>query len=425
MRVLMLGWEFPPLFAGGVGIVCYELTKTLAELDNTIDITYIMPFGPKNFSGSQKTKHVNLIIADNKVKDKKVNVNIEIKTIPTLFEAYMTPEEYSEHYARYLYENDLDEQGNKKLYGKNLYLEVERYAQKVGEILAEEGKHYDVIHAHDWMTIPAGIVAKGVLKRPLIIHVHNTIYDRYLGSGGDHEKEIEMRGYNCADRVIAISFKIEKILMEKYGVPKEKIEVIHNGGITDLKANYQDYEIDKKKEKVVLYAGRVVLQKGPEYFIKAAQKVLQYEPNVKFVMAGTGHQLDHLKHMCNEMGISNNVYFHGFYTRDEAERFFSIADIFVMPSISEPFGIVPLEAIAKGTPVIISKQSGISEVLENCFKVDFWDTDKMAHQIITLLRYEPLHNQMRKSAFDEFQNFGWEKPSKKIIDLYKNCMNKH
>ncbi len=212
MKVLMLGWEFPPLFAGGVGIVCYELTKTLTEIDDDVDITYIMPFGPKNFSGSNKTSHLNLKIADNLlVNGKKVNVNIEIKTISTFFQAYMTPEEYSESYAKFLEEEeDIDPKtGIKKLYGKNLYMEVERYGQKIGEILKAEGTKYDVIHAHDWMTIPAGIAAKGVLGCPLIVHVHNTIYDRYLGAGGDHEKEIEMKGYAYADRVIAISKKLE------------------------------------------------------------------------------------------------------------------------------------------------------------------------------------------------------------------------
>jgi len=421
MKILMIGWEFPPLFAGGVGIVCYELTKAISELNEDVEITYIMPIGPRNFK-DKKNEHVNLIIADNYFEDKKHNVKINIKTIDTLFQAYMTPDEYKKEYHENLSyeEEDLDEKGNKKLYGKNLYKEVERYAYKVAEIV--KGEHFDLIHAHDWMTLPAGIAAKEILNVPLIAHAHNTVYDRYLGKGGDYERNIELTGYNSADVVISISNYVKKSLVEKFGVSDKKIKVIYNGGITDLEHSFEEYNIEQKDEKIVLYAGRAVLQKGPEFFVRAAEKVVKYEPSAKFVLAGDGHLLDELKDLANELGVSNNIYFHGFYNRKEADEFFGMADIFVMPSISEPFGIVPLEAVAKGTPTIISKQSGISEVLNNCFKVDFWDIDEMADKIISLLKYEPLHNLMRQNAYNEMEKFHWSIPSKQVIELYKECI---
>ena len=270
------------------------------------------------------------------------------------------------------------------------------------------------------MTILAGIAAKKVSKKPLVLHIHNTVYDRYLGEGGGFEKEIEQKGINAADKIISISYKIEKTLKEKYGVPQEKIAIVHNGGITDSKKEFNQYNICHKKNKYVLYAGRVVLQKGPEYFVRAAQKVLEFEPNTKFILAGDGHQLDELKELAHNLGIYDSIYFHGFYNREDAKKFFMQADIFVMPSPSEPFGLVPLEAIAKGTPVIISKQSGISEVLHNCFKIDFWDIDEMANKIIALLRYEPLHNHMRELSYKELDNFHWSKPAQKILDVYKS-----
>jgi len=380
-----------------------------------------MPFGPKNMQ-TGKTQFVDLVVADNSISNKKVNFKIRVEKIDTIFQAYMTPDEYLTKYNKRIkeFENETDDNGTKKLYGKNLYMEVQRYAAKVGKIVEEMQEEFDVIHAHDWMTILAGIQAKKVSKKPLVVHVHNTVYDRYLGEGGGFEKEIEQKGVNYADKVIAISYKIRDTLKEKYGVPENKIETVHNGGVTDINKVFTPYNICQKKDKYVLYAGRVVLQKGPEYFVRAAQKVLEYEPNTKFILAGDGHQLDELKELAHHLGIYDNIYFHGFYNRQDADKFFNMADIFVMPSQSEPFGLVPLEAIAKGTPTIISKQSGISEVLHNCFKVDFWDVDELANKIVSLLRYEPLHNHMRKLAFNEFDKFHWEKPAKKILDIYKD-----
>ena len=415
MKVLMLGWEFPPFFAGGVGIVCYELTKALSHIKD-LEITYVMPFGPKDFSGSEKTKHVNLIIANNMFKD--LDLNIRIETIDTIFQAYMSPEEYLHAYEESIANGE--EGGEANLYGKNLYLEVERYAQKVRELV--KGQHFDVIHAHDWMTIPAGMAAKEVLGCPLVVHAHNTVFDRYLGGSCSHERAIEEAGYRNADLVISISQKIKDTLMNEYQVNPDKIKIVYNGGITDLKKSFEHYDICSKDDKFVLYAGRAVLQKGPEYFVRAAAKVIEHEPNAKFILAGAGHLLPKCIELAAELGIGKNIYFHGFYTRDDAERFFSMADVFIMPSLSEPFGLVPLEALAKGTPTIISKQSGISECLHNCFKVDFWDVDEMANKTIALLRYEPLHNHMRSNGYEEVDNFDWNDRAHQIVGVYSEAI---
>jgi glycosyltransferase involved in cell wall biosynthesis len=417
MKILMLGWEFPPFFAGGVGIVCYELTKALSTRED-IEITYIMPFGPKDSSPTEQTKHLKLLIANGQGFEQ--NINIKIETIDTIFRAYMTPEEYMK-----AYEENISSKNDKAidLYGKNLYLEVERYAQKVREIV--KGQKFDAIHAHDWMTIPAGIAAKDEIGAPLIYHVHNTVYDRYLNASCSHEKAIETAGCKNANLIIAISNKIKKTLLEKYNADENKIRIVHNGGITDIKKYFTDYKISTKEEKFVLFAGRTVLQKGPEYFIRTAAKVLEYEPDTKFIVAGSGHMLPQCIELSAQLGISKNIYFHGFYTRQEADKFYTMADVFVMPSISEPFGIVPLEAISKGTATIISKQSGISECLHNCFKVDFWDTDETANKIISLLRYEPLHTHMRHSAYEEFDNFTWEKPAQNIINIYQEAIQNY
>lgn len=413
----MLGWEFPPFFAGGVGIVCYELTKALSHIKD-LEITYIMPYGPKDANKSNKTNHLNLLVANNNSFEQ--NINIKIETIDTIFKAYMSPEEYMKAYEDSITCNDTKAI---ELYGKNLYLEVERYAQKVKEIV--KNQQFDAIHVHDWMTIPAGILAKEYLNCPLILHVHNTVYDRYLGEGCGHEKAIEIAGCKNANLIISISNKIKQTLIEKYNTEENKIRLVHNGGITDIKKYFTQYKISTKETKYVLFAGRTVLQKGPEYFVRTAQKVLEYEPDTKFIVAGSGHMLPQCIELSAQLGISKNIYFHGFFTREEADKFYTMADIFVMPSISEPFGIVPLEAISKGTATIISKQSGISECLYNCFKVDFWDIDETANKIISLLRYEPLHTHMRHSAYHEFDNFTWEKPAQKIHNIYKEAIQNY
>ncbi len=409
MKVLMLGWEFPPLFAGGLGMVCYELTKALSK--KGIEITYLMAYS----MGRNPHNFLKIIFASSFGIDKKVT----LKTIPTLAGAYMSPEEYKEIYEDFNI-NFGQDGGRKNLYGKDLFREIFLYAERAKKIARY--LDFDVIHAHDWMTFPAAIAIAKITNKPFIAHVHNTIFDRYLGNASDLERDIEISGLKEADKVIAISNLVRNRIVYNYGIDPSKIVVIHNGA-NEMSGDGNYDHLLKKDNKIVLFAGRVTAQKGPEYFLMAAKKVIEYEKNVKFLVAGGGDMLNRMIELAAHLGISKDVIFHGgFFTREEAEIYYSIADVFVMPSVSEPFGIVPLEAIVKGTPTIISKQSGISEVLQNTFKVDFWDTDKMAHLIISLLRYTPLHEEIKERALQELYKFDWNVISNKVIEVYKEVL---
>ncbi len=420
----MLGWEFPPFFAGGLGMVCYELTKALSKKDIKID--YIMAYS----LGKNPHKFLNIFSADRfKVNSLNKNLNVNIEKIDTVLEPYgeynnfKNYEDFLNSFGEILsYEEDSKKVNTKKLYGRDILHEVFLYAQRVKRLALKND--FDIIHSHDWTTLPAAIILKRITGKPFIAHVHITEYDKTGGYPGHPEiMKIEKWGWELADKIIAVSNFTKRRLVEQYGIDPNKIVVVHNGANEmSREINGENHSI-KKTNKIVLFAGRVTLQKGPEYFIKAAKKVLEYEKNVKFIVAGTGDMLSRIIELSAEYGINQNIIFHGFYTRKEAELLFSMADVFVMPSVSEPFGIVPLEAVVKGTPTIISKQSGISEVLENSLKVDFWDTDEMAHKIICLLRYEPLKEEIKEKALIELdEKFNWDKTANKVIEVYKSLI---
>jgi len=417
MKILMLGFEFPPFFAGGVGIVCYELMKALGKFDE-LKVDYIMPYGPDEKVLSDKFK---IRSANSKKLSSMENINI--KKVEGAFYAYDGEHSYSqrmEDLKRYqkLFSKD---KSIAQIYGENLIEEVFLYAQRVKELCKNDD--FEIIHAHDWTTFPAAILLKQITGKPVVVHAHITEFDKTGGTGiNTRVYDIERQGFLGADLIIAVSNFTKEKIVKNYGIDPQKIKVVHNGGISDHDCYCKKIENFDTKEKIVLFAGRITLQKGPEYFIQAAKKVLEYEKNVKFIVAGTGDLLPRIIGLAAELGISDKVDFKGFYNRDEAEILFRSADVFVMPSVSEPFGIVPLEAISKGTPVIISKQSGISEVLEHSLKVDFWDIDELANKIIALLRYKELHMEISEKGFNEFKNFDWEKPANKIVDIYKSLI---
>ncbi|MCF7872381.1 glycosyltransferase [Candidatus Woesearchaeota archaeon] len=444
MKVLMLGWEFPPFFAGGLGVVCYEMTKVFARRPDIDELIYLMPYGPRDGKSHISLKGANQVIQEYKEKlskEQQAIVNkITFKFVPTILSSpYMTPEEYKNRYEEMkekinfnslkwqdlnalneeLTEMNYYDQKNAKdiLYGRNIFEEVFKFAKRVAYIT--KNLDFDVIHAHDWMTMPAAIAAKKMSGKPLVVHIHNTIYDRYLGTGGFDEKELEIQGMQEADKVIAISNLVKNHLVHKYMIPESKIEVIHNGS-TDLdETRYNAKEIFKNK-KIILFAGRVTMQKGGEYFVKAAAKVIKYCPDTVFVVAGSGDALGKMIDLAAELDVLKYFYFHGFYTLQERDIFFGMADLFVMPSVSEPFGVVPLEAMAKKTPTIVSYQSGVSEILQNTFKVDFWDIDKLAEKIICLLKYVNMHNQISEQGYLECKSKTWDEPVDKMIKIYKN-----
>ena len=411
VKVLMFGWEFPPFFAGGVGIVCRELVNELIKRDD-VSVTFVMPFGPKEV-GEQGLR---LLIADNYEAKNKIS----LRRIPSLLGAYITQEQYIQERERLRTEGNthLKEDNTLNLYGEDLIAEVYKFSEKVKTIIEEED--FDVIHAHDWTTFPAAIDASKMSSKPFIAHVHITEFDKSGGNGCDpHIYDIEKEGLEYADKVVAISHRVKEGLVRNYGIDPNKIEVIHHAKI-EVGEDLHNIKRINDKDKIVLYAGRMTLQKGPEYFIEAARKVTEFYPNVLFIMIGTGDQLSQMIKRSVELGLQDKFLFHGFYTRDDANKFFTLADVFVMPSVSEPFGVVPFEAMTKHTPAVISKQSGCSEIIQNTMKVDFWDVDEMANQIVSILKHQSLSDTLKENGKAEVEGLTWDEPARRVVDIYKD-----
>jgi len=371
MKVAMIGWEYPPFKAGGLGTHCYGLTRSLA--DKNVKVDFYMP-KTKHSAGSSGKK--NLVI-------KEVG---ETEIFP-----YDRPED-------------------KELAGQ-FFESVYRY----NDLVVEKVKgNYDLIHCHDWLTMKAGVALKEKLGIPLVLSVHSTEYDR---SGWVYPNDwfinIERDGMEKADRVIAVSHFTKSVIVDKYGINPDKISVVHNAV----------YPIGGgEKQEIVLFLGRLTIQKGAEFFLRAAKKVLEYEPASRFVVAGTGDMLPRLINQAVDMGISGKVIFTGLLTEEEVRHIYRISNVYVMPSVSEPFGITALEAVSAGTPTIASKTAGFSEAFQNCLRVDFWDTDEMANKIISLLRYDPLHKTLATEGKRELDLFTWDRVAEKTIDVYNRVM---
>ncbi len=304
-------------------------------------------------------------------------------------------------------------------YSGDLLGMADRYARFAVE--ATRGKTFDVIHAHDWLTYPAGIAIAKLSGKPLVVHVHSTEFDR----SGEHPNQqvynIERRGMHQATRAIAVSMLTKNVCVNRYGVAASKIDVVYNG--VDLDPADAGVQPIHSKDKIVLYFGRITLQKGPEYFIQAAKKVLEYMDDVKFVVAGSGDQAQRMIEMAATMGIGNKVLFTGFLRGRDIARVFAMADLYVMPSVSEPFGIAPLEAMSHNVPVLISKSSGVSEVLMHALKVDFWDIEDMADKIIAVLRRPPLSRQLVEHGAFEIRGINWDGAATRTIRVYERAMN--
>jgi len=403
MKVLMFGWEFPPFNKGGLGTACHGLAKGLSN--NGMQITFVIPRAPEKL----KSEFVDLVSAE--------DCMIEIKKIDSPLSAYMTPEEYQQEILR----SDFSPTRKREIYGKNLFMEVERYAQKAAAI-AKDKKH-DVIHAHDWMTYKAGIAAKQISGKPFVAHVHATEFDRTGGNGvNQHVYDIEREGLHAADQIIAVSQFTKNKIIEHYGINPEKINVVHNA-VEFNEDSFQSHNGGMEGEKVVLFLGRITLQKGPDYFLYAAKKVLEYMDNVTFIIVGSGDMQPFLIEKSAELGIADKFLFTGFLQGKEVDRAYRMANLYVMPSVSEPFGITPLEAMRNNVPVIISKQSGVSEVISHCLKVDFWDVDEMASKIVSVLEHQELHDSLCKNGSSEVRKFNWDTPAKKCVDVYSRMVN--
>jgi glycosyltransferase involved in cell wall biosynthesis len=419
MRVLMFGWEFPPYISGGLGTACFGLSQGL--LQKGVEILFVVP----KLFGGENGKEIRLIDASKiKMPSKSLQQHYKEFTymeIKSLLVPYVSPENYllsvksKEAISRE--ENDF---GHRFIfsghYGKNLFEEVGRYAMIAAQIAKEE--KFDVIHAHDWLTYLAGITAKAESAKPLIIHVHATEYDRSGENINSFVYEIEKKGMLAADRIITVSNYTRDIVINKYGIEASKVITIYNGITPKVKCVPTEWK-KTLKEKVVTFLGRITFQKGPEYFIEAAKKVLDKYSQVRFVMAGSGDMTNRMIKKAAELRISSRFHFTGFLKGDEVDRMLAMTDVFVMPSVSEPFGIAPLEALQANVPVIISRQSGVSEVLHHAVKVDFWDIDALANAIYGLLKYSKLSQNFSRNGKNEIENLTWENSAEKIKQLYQ------
>lgn len=426
MKVFMLGWEFPPFISGGLGTACYGLTKALNQLN--IKVTFVLP---KKVNTRYAT-HVNLLtpgsldqVASFACEELK---NVKFLTISSSLKPYSRPGVSQSRIEGALKEKllktgfDLTEHsGGGVDYCGDMYTEVHRYAA-IAATLAEN-EQFDVIHAHDWMTYPAGMAVAKMSGKPLIIHVHSTEFDRSGPNVNQMIYDIERAGMHTADKIIAVSYFTRSIIINKYGVSGDKVEVVHNGVERNgnIHRNLTSSGIEKN-EKIVLFLGRITMQKGPEYFLQAAKKVLDVMENVKFVMAGSGDMMHRAIELAAELGIGNKVLFTGFLRGEDVNKIYKMADLFVMPSVSEPFGLVPLEALDNDVPVIISKQSGVSEVLTHALKVDFWDIDEMANKIIAVLKYPPLGITLRNYGNFEVRKLRWKDSAEKCARIYEESM---
>lgn len=394
MKVLMLGWELPPFNSGGLGEACLGLSRALSQ--KGIDLTFVLP--------------------------KKVNLNVDFMKLlfadvdeatGTLTSSYMTQIAWAKLIA-----------GNDIPFPNDYVAGALKFAEKMKLVVKNLKESVDIIHTHDWLTYPAGIVAKEYLKKPMVAHLHATEFDRTGGHFPNPQVySIEKRGFEMADKIIPVGGFMKNVLVDKYGVNPQKIHVVYNG--VDMVRKDLPPALSAVKQlgyKVVLFLGRITLQKGPEYFVRAAQQVVRYYPKVVFVVTGSGDMQEYMISEAARCGVLDKFIFTGFLRGVERDQIFQSADLFVMPSVSEPFGITALEAVVNGTPVLVSKQSGVSEVLKNALKTDFWDTDEMANKIVAVLKHKSLKKDLRLESGKEARYLTWSRAADEVIGIYNELL---
>lgn len=432
----MLGWEFPPHISGGLGVACYGLVDALVS--KSIDINLILPTAKEGFSdqklkirdaGREYLRHRSYFNND-QLKHTHVLKSVDYLTTTLMPYSYegkyikdrttINPRKGSGVTNSHL----LDDLGlNKNLispkYDDGLYHEIHRYSIAAGSIINQY--ECDLIHCHDWMTVGAGIIAKSISKKPLIYHVHATEFDRSGEIPNQFVYDIERSGVEAADIIIAVSERTKQTLVHRYGANPDKVKVIHNGVISENQMHRaRQFE---SSVPIVSFLGRITRQKGPDYFVQVAEKVIAQNIPVRFVMAGNGDLYQSAINRVASLGIGNHFSFTGFLDRDRIADLLSASSVFVMPSVSEPFGITPLEAARYRTPLIISRQSGVAEVFKNAFKVDYWDIDKMSQLIIAILKYPNLKNHISALAESEAKSMTWERPAQDVISVYKQILS--
>lgn len=443
LRVLMFGWEFPPHISGGLGTACHGLTQALVR--QGVHITFVVP----RLTGEESDNGTRLVDASN-VKLRNISSGEKSRTAidsttfrvgESLISFIEVPSKLSPYHLAHLSRPVFREEDWRSTllvsdssrtrtiatdtykfsggYGDQLLSEVGKYAE-VGRAIART-TDFDVIHAHDWMTFPAGMAAKEETGKPLILHVHATEHDRAGACGSAAVYAIEEQAIKYSDRIIAVSNWTKDILATRYGAPASKLAVVHNGVESESDSNLSvnaNQAIHPLNDKLITFLGRVTYQKGPEYFIEAAFKTLEHFPDSHFVMAGSGDALPRMINTVAARGMSRNFHFTGFLKKPDIVRLLSLTKAYVMPSVSEPFGITPLEAIQAGVPVIISKQSGVSEVLPDALKVDYWDTNALSHAMCSVLQHKSLSDTLKRNSAKRIVSITWEKAAKKVKQIY-------
>ncbi len=426
----MFGWEFPPHIAGGLGTACYGMTRGLAR--NGVEVVFVMP----RAYGDEDQRFVRVVNASDvetigtrdhefseELLEKVSFIHIDSNMLP-----YISPEEYAAYHDEFVRSGRTHEWTDvwkqrytfSGKYGANLMEEVARYAMVAAQVAKDLEGQFDVIHAHDWLTYFAGIAAKRVSGKPLVVHMHATEFDRSGENINRRVYAIEKAGMQAADRVIAVSELTRRIVIGKYGIPAEKVVTVHNA----VRFGESEEAAPERavKDKVVTFLGRITYQKGPDYFVEAAAKVLQRVSDVRFVMAGSGDLMNHVVRRVAQLGIADRFHFTGFLKGGEVQRMFRLSDVYVMPSVSEPFGISPLEAMRSGVPVIISRQSGVAEVLDYAIKVNYWDVDALADAIYGLLTYPALGRMFASKGLKEVTGLKWTNAAAKIKTVYETVV---
>ena len=426
----MFGWEFPPHIAGGLGTACYGMTRGLAR--NGVEVVFVMP----RAYGDEDQRFVRVVNASDvetigtrdhefseELLEKVSFIHIDSNMLP-----YISPEEYAAYHDEFVRSGRTHEWTDvwkqrytfSGKYGANLMEEVARYAMVAAQVAKDLEGQFDVIHAHDWLTYFAGIAAKRVSGKPLVVHMHATEFDRSGENINRRVYAIEKAGMQAADRVIAVSELTRRIVIGKYCIQDDQVVRVHNA----VRFGESEEAAPERavKDKVVTFLGRITYQKGPDYFVEAAAKVLQRVSDVRFVMAGSGDLMNHVVRRVAQLGIADRFHFTGFLKGGEVQRMFRLSDVYVMPSVSEPFGISPLEAMRSGVPVIISRQSGVAEVLDYAIKVNYWDVDALADAIYGLLTYPALGRMFASKGLEEVTGLKWTNAAAKIKTVYETVV---
>ncbi len=389
----MLGWELPPHNSGGLGVACYKLCKALSNVG--ADIEFIIPYDGDYDQSFMSVLPVNKIHYDKVIE----------KFLP--------------------YDNLKYEYTNSDKRHVNIGQVLDKYEEVVVKLV--EVNEYDVIHAHDWLTFRAALKAKEITGKPLILHVHSIEKDRSGGGyGNPFMREIEETAMLIADKVIAVSNRTKEDIVREYGIPTDKVEVVYNSisqedlYIENIDENAYKYLIKLKQHgyKIVANVGRMTIQKGLPNLLFAAKNVIKYEPKTIFVFVGDGEMQNELIELSAELGISKNVLFAGFQRGKRWRDAYQASDLFVMPSVSEPFGLTPLEAACYHVPTIISKQSGVSEIFKNSLKVDYWDIRKLSDYITAIVRNDSLSEELSNSAYQEYVKLSWNHSAKDVLKIY-------